>query len=427
MLFIKNIRARLYTLLRWSEKYTRTDMVYLASGGFWLGLGQAVSSLSALALAIAFANLVSPETYGTYKYILSIAGMFAIFSLPGLGTAFTRAAAKGNESIIHTATRSRVAHSLIGSIVALTGSGYYFLNGNVELSLALLIIAATLPLFDTFTLYLSYFVGKKRFDLQTTYHAIGQVLSAGILVATLFFTNSLAIILLAYFLPLSAIRFFFYMRTAERIPKGAPVEDESKKETLTYGKHLTAIGILGIVASNIDKILLWKFLGPAQLAIYAFAIAIPEQIKGPLKGVGELAFPKFAAQTPEQIRANLPALYRKLALYALGLLGISILYILAAPFIFQFLFPQYMESVIYSQIFSIVIVTSMNSILLRIIESQKKTADQYQIGITTAIVQAFLFLLLIPTLGILGAIISWAGTRFLLTIYIMTRLPFILR
>ena len=72
---IKKIKEKIYNLLRWSEKYTKTDMVYLAHGGFWLSFGQIISSLSSFLLAIAFANLLPKETYGNYKYILSIASI----------------------------------------------------------------------------------------------------------------------------------------------------------------------------------------------------------------------------------------------------------------------------------------------------------------------------------------------------------------
>ena len=36
---INKIKNRIYNILRQSEKYTQTDMVYLAKGGFWLTLG----------------------------------------------------------------------------------------------------------------------------------------------------------------------------------------------------------------------------------------------------------------------------------------------------------------------------------------------------------------------------------------------------
>lgn len=400
-------------MLRWSEKYTKTDMVYLASGGFWVTVGQAVSSLSALVLAIGFANLVSPEIYGTYKYILSLAGLFAIFSLPGMGTAIARASAQDYEGIIHRATKERIAFSLVGMLGALASAGYYFLNGNIELTLALLIIAVTLPFFDTFTMYLSYLVGKRRFNLQTKYHALTQSVSISILITTLLFTNNIHFILLAYFLPLIITRVTLYFFITRTIPRSA--NKEQQKETLTYGKHLTAMNVLGTIAAQVDKILVWKFLGPAQLAIYTFALAIPEQLKGPLKGVGELAFPKFAAQTPEQIRASLPSLFRKIGLYAFGLLGISVIYILAAPYIFQLLFPQYMESVLYSQVFALSLVTGASSIALAILSAQRKTTVQYAITTAQPLITMVLLLSLVPLYGVMGAILALVVSRFIAT------------
>lgn len=411
---IARAKNKLHGLLRWSEKYTKTDMVYLAHGGFWLTLGQAVSSLSALALAVAFANLVPPEVYGTYKYILSIAGMFAIFTLPGLGTALTRATAQGHGSIIHAATHLRIKSSIVGAISALIGSLYYFINDNNTLSLSLLIIAVSLPFFDTFTLYLSYLVGKRQFNVQTRYHVFSQIVSVGVLITTLVFTENILLILLAYFLPLTIVRFFLYLRTIRTVPR--EVDSSEQSATLTYGTHLTAMQILGVIAANIDKILLWKFLGPVQLAVYAFAIAIPEQLKGPLKGIGELALPKFAGQTPEQIRQNMPALWRKLGLYATGLLIISVLYILAAPFIFAILFPQYIESVIYSQIFSLSLITGVSTIALSILIAQKKTKAQYIISTVQPIINIALFAVLIPFYGIMGAIVAWVLGRFILAV-----------
>ncbi|HEX5774894.1 MAG TPA: oligosaccharide flippase family protein [Candidatus Paceibacterota bacterium] len=409
---VQDWKDRLVRTLLWSQKYTKTDMVYLARGGFWLTLGQAVTSLSALALAIAFANLVPPETYGTYKYLLSIAGVFAIFTLPGMNMAFARAVAQGHEGLISSITRSRVAHSFLGSAVALAGSGYYFLNENLELSLALLVIAATLPVFDTTTGYLSYLLGKRRFDLQTTYHLLTQAVSVAVLIGTIFFTHNIILILLAYFVPLILVRGFLYFRTVRAISKDEAGVDETR-ETHTYGKHLTAMQILAVISGNIDKILLWKFFGPTQLAIYAFALAIPEQIKGPLKGVGELAFPKFAAQTPEQIRASLPALFRKIGLYALGLLAISVVYILAAPYIFALLFPQYMESVLYSQIFALSLVTGASSIALAILSAQKKTTVQYAVTTVQPLITVALLLFLVPLYGVMGAILALVASRFI--------------
>lgn len=406
---VHRLQKKLINLLRWSQTYIKTDMVYLASGGFWLVLGQVISTLAALALAVSFAHLVSPETYGTYKYLLSLAGLFAIFSLPGINTALARATAQGHESIIHSVTRSRIRYACLGSIVAILGSAYYFVNVNIELALALLIIAATLPLFDTLTTYLFYFVGKRRFDLRTKYYALTQIVSTAVLIATLSLTDNLLLILIAYFVPLISIRTALYLHIARTIPR--TVSSDQEAEVKQYGIHLTAMQVLSIIANEVDKILIWKFFGPVQVAVYTFALAIPEQIKGPLKGIGELAFPKFAEQTPEQVRQNRPALFHKLALYALVLFGASILYILAAPYIFLFLFPQYMESITYSQWFALSMVTGVASVPNALLSAQKKTKTQYFISTVQPILTIGLLVVLIPLYGIMGAIIALMVSR----------------
>lgn len=418
----ENLRDWPIRALRWSQTHTKTDMLYLASGSYWLIVGQAIASLSALALAIAFANLVSPEVYGVYKYALSLAGIFAIASLPGMNTAIARAAARGHESVIHAVTRSRILHACAGSLVALAGSIYYLSRGNPELSIALLIIAATLPFFDTLTSHLFYFAGKRRFDTRTKYQAAIQITSAFILLATLLVTKNVIIILLAYFIPLSLMRAVQYTRVTRDIPRTPTGEDAN---VVRYGKHLTAMQLLGMIAGELDKVLIWKFLGPAQVAVYTFALAIPEQVKGPLKGVGELAFPKFAAQTPEQIRNNLPALWRKLVLYGLGLLGMSLVYIAAAPYIFTFIFPQYSASILYSQLFALGMVTNIASIPIAVLAAQQKTSQQYVLSNIQPVIAIGLFVLLIPPYGIMGAIVASLISKFITAIAYLGSLYFV--
>ncbi len=401
---LKQVQNKVHGALRASERYTKTDMVYLATGGFWLTVAQAISSLSALVLAIAFAHLLTQEAYGTYKYLLSIAGIFSIFALPGMNTAVSRATAQGNGNAIHAATAVSVMFGALGSLVALAGSLYYYLNHNIELMLALLIIAVTLPFFDTFTLYVSRWAGLRRFDLQAEFHGLTQAISVAVLITTAFFTNSVTFILLAYFIPLLVVRLTLSYFILGRVPKEC--DKSIEKETVVYGLHLTAMNILGVIAGNMDKILIWKFLGPVQVAVYTFAVAMPEQLKGPLKGVSDLAFPKFAKQTPEELLANLPALKRKLFYYALGLLTISLIYIVLAPYVFRILFPQYMESVFYSQVFILSTVGLVGTIPLAILGAQKKVREQYVFFTSQPLLQIVFYFLLIPFWGVMGAIIA---------------------
>ena len=88
---IRATKERLISLLRQSEPYMKTDMVYLASGGFWLTIAMAVSMLGGFGLALAFGNLVPKEVFGNYKFVFSLAGLFGTVALTSIGTAVTRA------------------------------------------------------------------------------------------------------------------------------------------------------------------------------------------------------------------------------------------------------------------------------------------------------------------------------------------------
>ncbi|MBI2627398.1 oligosaccharide flippase family protein [Candidatus Nomurabacteria bacterium] len=125
-----NLKNGIYGLLRLTQKYTGTDNVYLARGGFWLGSGQMFSMAVAFLSAVAFANLLNPEIYGKYKYILSLAELLEISALVGMGAAVTQAVARNIEGSFYTAFKTKLKWALLGSLGALAGAIYYWMKGN---------------------------------------------------------------------------------------------------------------------------------------------------------------------------------------------------------------------------------------------------------------------------------------------------------
>jgi len=53
------MKLKLIKAIRWTEKYTKTDMIYAFKNSFWLLLGQALNFFLALGLLWAFANYLS--------------------------------------------------------------------------------------------------------------------------------------------------------------------------------------------------------------------------------------------------------------------------------------------------------------------------------------------------------------------------------
>lgn len=406
MQFIKRLRTKTYNILRWSEKYTQTDMIYLTKGGFWLTFSQIISSVSVFLLAVAFANLLPKETYGVYKYILSIAGILSIFTLPRMGTAITQAAARNYEGSFSRAVRTKIKWGLLAGLASLILAGYYYLNNNSTLTISFLIAAIFLPFFDTFDIYNAFLRGKKLFKFSAKYQIISHLSSVAVLIITLFLTKNIFLILLSYFIPWTILRYIFFKTTLKKFPPNQNVDPQ----TISYGKHLTLINAIGVIATHVDKILIFHYLGVVELAIYAFATAIPERIKGLSSTLAVLIFPKFSERNVEEIKAGIKSKFIKLFFLSALVVGS---YILAAPFIYNTFFPQYKESIFYSQLLAL---SMLNASFLPadiFLAAKKKTKEQYLSSFFQSIFKIITMVIFILWYGLLGLIIAIILSRFL--------------
>ena len=397
------LKIKIYRLLRWSEKYTKTDMVYLAKGGFWLTLGQIISSLSSFLLAIAFANLLPKETYGTYKYVLSIVGILSIPTLAGMNTAVTRAVARGDEGSFLPALKSKIKWGLLGGISSLILAGYYYFNDNQALTFTFLITAIFIPFIDSFALYGALLQGKKKFDIASKYGILIKIIASGSIFLTIYFTKNLLVILFVYLASYTFLRLII-LKLSLKFVINNKKEDP---ETISYGKHLSLIGVVNIFASYLDKLLIFHYLGSAELAIYSFAIAPVNQIKMLSKNINALVLPKLSQRPAKKIDSLM--LKRLFFLLITGLL-MMLIYVIIAPFLYNLIFPKYSESIMLSQIFSLKIPFALLIAFLDSAITSKLTKVPkniyYKLGIYPNIFLIMLLLYLTPLLGILGVILA---------------------
>ncbi len=402
---MEKLKQKIKDFLIYTQRYTHTDMIYLAKGGFWLTLGQIISTGASFLLAVAFANLLDPVTYGNYKYILSLVGILGIFSLPAMGTAIIQAVARGLEGSFYTAFKTKLKWGLLGSLTALGLASYYFLRGNYLLSIPLLISAIFLPLMEASRVWGSFLGGRKLFNIQVKFNSLNRILSVSIMITTLFLTKNLLWLIAVYFVSNTFLNFFFYLITKGKF-------QPNKKEdpqTLSYGKHLSLMGIIGTIANYLDRILIFHYLGAGEVAIYSFAIYPPEQIKGFFKNIRPLALPKLSQKSKQEIKKTF---FKKIIKFFLALLPITVAYIITAPFLYKLIFPQYSQAVPYSQIFAISLI--FTPILpISVLESQMAIKEKYTITLFSGFSRIFLMSSLVLFYGIWGVIIGWVLARFL--------------
>lgn len=401
---MEKLKNKIIAVLRWSEKYTKTDMTYLARGSFWNILSQIIVSASTLLLSIAFAHFVSKETYGEYKYILSIAGILSAFALSGLSAAVNKSVNQGYEGTLNNIFWKNIKWSVFFMLIAMGLSIYYFVNDNSSLGIAMLIVGSFSPFLNSTNLYNSYLEAKKDFKRSSIYFGIiGNVFPAFCLFISMIFVSKPLWFVVVYFTSNTLIGLILYFRVLKIYRPNKKVDQNA----LSYSKHLSLMGILSVIIGNIDQVLVFHYIGGAQLAIYNFAVAIPKQIKGPMKGLASLIFPKFSERGDSEIRAGMK---NKILWLFLGGVVLITLYILSAPYIFKLLFPKYMDSVLYSQIFSLSLLWIVAIPADTYLSAKRKIKEQYIGNTISPIIQIILLFMGIIWWGLLGLVIARVAT-----------------
>ncbi len=398
-------------LIRASGKYFKTDMVYLARGGFWLTLGQVITAVSSFLLSIAFANLVPKTIYGTFRYITSVSSTLNAFSLTGVGTALVRSVAKGYEGALRHGFLLSIRWSALLVFLSFAGAAYYYLRDNITLAVSLLFIGSFSPFLNASHLATYFANGKKDFKRLSIYNVVKGVLPAILIAGTLFVTENILIIVFVYFISNSAIAFLTYWNAL----KFYKPNTEKDPELLPYSKKLSALGILSTIAAHADKILIFTLLGSVELATYAVAVSFPEQIKTMLRNLNFLMIPKFAEK---KISYRLD-IGRKIWQLALLLVVIMVAYMVAAPLLFRIFFPAYNDSVSFSIVFAISIATSLAMVPNSILIARKHERELLEINVAGSIIQLLLLFSFIKLWGLWGVIVSKV-----IAAYVNLALPF---
>lgn len=390
------IKERVVRFLRWTEKFTETDMIYATKGSFWIIFGRVGLFLIAFLKMLVFGHWLDQGTYGIYSFIISMAGILAIFTLPGLGTSLIKAIAKKKDGTFPLAVKESIKYSLLGSLASLVAASWYLYNQNIELATAFLIIAIFLPFQGSFGLFATFWIARKDFERQNKYSLIIAIFSALATIPVIILTNNPVWIVLALFIFNSIFNGIFFFKTLKK-----KENNDIMPEAISFGKNLTIMGAIGHFAAHLDKIILWKFFGPVQLAIYSFALIPIQQIQGIIP-ISLLALPKIGEKgITTKMKKGLMKKFKKLFLISIPM---AVVTFLAAPYFYKIILPQYIESIPYFQAFSFLIILSPFALLGSALIAEMKKREIYIIQITIPVLKILLFLVLIPFWGIWGVI-----------------------
>lgn len=386
-------------ILRFLEKRLKTDVGYTLRGGSWLISGHFVGIVATLLTSYIFANYLSPEIYGQYKYILTIGIFLTTFSLTGSAAAVSQAAARNISGFLSYIKKISLSYGMIISLISIIGAVYYFLHNNQILATGLLIIAVLQPFLNSTSLIQSHLQGTQQFKRSVYGQSIKTIFVTSVIALSAFITQDILVLLTSYYLAHIISNYILEYYFA---PKNELLVDvEGSRSLLQYAKHSSLRNIFTGISDQLDKILIFQNLGAAELAHYTFATALPEQLKGVTKAIEQLLLPRYSNHSKTQIIKSLP---RKTLIYFCFLVVVIGCYILVAPFIYKLLFPAYIGSTMLSQIYSVSMIFALASLPVTALKAHMAEKQLYTLQISTSVVQVFAVVILLYTYGLIGII-----------------------
>jgi len=386
--------------INYGAKFLGLDLKYFVFGGFWKTIGTAVTNVLAALLMIAFANFLPKETYGLYRYILSLIGILTVFSLTGMNISVAQAVAAGNEGALKASVKYQLKWNFLMIFASWILAAYYLWQQNTDISIALFILGFITPFTYTFNTYGAYLEGKKDFKRKNIFLIWSSIIYMAGMLPAIYFGKNMLWLIAAYAITSFLSNLIFYIKTLKIYN---PTENKSP-EAITYGRHLTYLNFINPILGQADSIILGHFWGFGQLAMYSLARVIPDKIGPFIKQIIGVGLPKLAKKNPEDIKK----VFWKRIFQATGF-GIILAagYILLSPIVFKYLLPKYLESIFYSQLLALTFIfIAPISYAGTIFTSQKMMRPIVLSNISSSIIKIVLYVIFGIWGGIMGLVLA---------------------
>lgn len=391
------------------NRLLRTDTEYILKGGTWSTATLFLTVATSLLVSVVFANYLDPNTYGNYKYVLSFIGTITAFSLSGINLLIIKSVSKGHEgSFISGAKQALKWNSLIFTFGVIC-SIYYLLSGNIILGSSLFVASIAQPLLLSSKTYSSFLNGRKNFRAIFVFRIIETIISTAAVIFVAIHTENPLTLITTYYLSHTIINAAFFFIVRKVFKPNQESSEEDFKETV----HFSLMTVLADIAGHIDKILVFKYLGVTQLAIYGFALAPYTQLRSPSKIVINLVLPKFSARNFDEIRKGI---HHKVFILFIVYLSIFIAYYLSTPYIYSVLFPKYMESVLYTQILALGLLSAPAILYNKALVAHAKIKELYIIKTVSPVIKIILLFVLIQKFDLMGLVIAVTVSEYISSI-----------
>lgn len=310
--------------------------------GTWVFWGRIYLLISAFVISIILTKFLTNDSYGAYKYYISIFGLFSIFSLPHANQIVIRYVPRGYDNILLFSVSERFKGALFGSMLSSLISLYCYVNDQPYK--VYLIIAFFLPFYYSIDLYNSFLQAKMNFRLLNIFFVIRSSIQMLLILVTSYIFRDPFIVFIAFLLSFAFTNYIFLKKTIcfYKIKRRL----YSARESRFFRRQiylLSFFGIFPIFLENIDKILIEKYFDLTSLAYFSLGLLIGKSINGFFK-------PFLSTFSAKLVHKKITA-FQKLLLFSFGTaLGFLISYVIIPYAVKLFYGDTYFLSIHYAQI-----------------------------------------------------------------------------
>ena len=342
---------------------------------------------------------ITTYDFGHYSLLLSIISILSIFSLPGLATATTQSVARGFSGTYRVCLKASSLSGLAITAFCLFMSVYYW-NTDIQVSLCYLVMAICVPCIHSLGLWKSVYKGKEDFSTITKVGVFVAFCRSVLMIAgILTFNGSLLAPFSCYVVVPALANVLMTFKTLKSI---SSEEEEEEDGSYSYGIQTTFYGIINILANHIDKLLLFNFLSPVSLALYAAAEKIPEMSKGLIQDFGKVLAPRFARFSFFSDRID-----RILSIISIALgTAIVVFSFFALPWVMSLIFGDiYDDAIPYAQWLMLSIAIGNHATMRAVFITSQLDVVGYRNYISImSVLRIFASICLIPIFGVWGAV-----------------------
>ena len=372
----------------------------LLRGAAWIGIVQAVTSAAGFAVALVLAYVLSPAEYGEYNFVMACVGVMSVFGLPGFGPALNLAASAGQE-LLAPALKLTLMFSLLGS-AALLATGLWLpalLPGQAVAFWPFAAAALGFPLLSAGRLYIGVLSGRHDVGTMAAVMCVATTLSSATLAVAAWLGRPTAEMVFASVVVPGAVTFGYCLHLVGRERPSGDVA-----ALRAFALRLSLAQIPAVISTYADRLVVGGRIGFGDLGLYSYAQVVPEQVRGFSKGLSWLIVPEIV-QAPERI-AHRATFLARLALLTGAAAALVAVYAAVAPWLYAFLFPRFAAAAPYSQLFAVSLLAVPAFFPTSVLQSKASSAGIVLADGANAAVQLALFVLLIPSLGVWGAVVG---------------------